>query len=287
MDNLNFNNRVDKLIQLSIKKHIKAFDYFNWPETLPEDEYWFSPDALSIAETDWANKLSEKQKIQLSKWECVNSFSLNNTGERELINQVSRIMHELQIGEAKDYLHHLIDEENQHMWYFNKFCNKYANKVYKNKNLSLKQQQISREMDHFLVFARILIFEEIGHYYNIMNSKDERVTEFVRKINSAHYSEEARHITFGRRILEQLIQGLLSTEENILMITLELNKSIQLNINALYNPAMYRDTGLEKPMQIRGQLLDDSSRKNIHKNHILKGLRKVFSKLGLNLNFNI
>ena len=287
MKNISLPERANKLIQLSIDNHIYAFNHFQWPETLSENEYWFSPDALSIANSAVEKELTEEQKIKLSKWECVNSFSLNNSGERELIHEVSRVMHELPIGESKEYLHHLIDEENQHMWYFNKFCNQYAGKVYTDKKLQLKKEKISKAVDHFLVFARVLIFEEIGHYYNIMNSKDEKVNQFVRQINKAHYSEEARHITFGRRLLEPLAEQALASEENILKIKNELNKSIQMNINALYNPAMYRDAGLEKPMLIRSRLLEDENRKYIHQNTILKGIKKVFAKLELDLNVNV
>ncbi|MBL4773049.1 MAG: diiron oxygenase [Alcanivoracaceae bacterium] len=287
MQNISLTERTNKLIQLSIDNHIFAFSHFDWPDSLCENEYWFSPDALSIANTAIEKDLSEEQKIKLSKWECVNSFSLNNSGERELIHEVSRVMHELPIGQSKEYLHHLIDEENQHMWYFNKFCNLYAGKVYSDKKLQLKKEKIPKDIDHFLVFARVLIFEEIGHYYNIMNSKDDRVNQFVRQINKAHYSEEARHITFGRRLLELLAEKALSSPENILKIKSELDKSVQMNINALYNPSMYRDTGLEKPMLIRSRLLEDDNRKNIHKNNILKGVKKVFSTLGLDLNLDV
>ncbi|MBL4660747.1 MAG: diiron oxygenase [Alcanivoracaceae bacterium] len=287
MKNTSLPERANKLIQLSIDNHIYAFNYFQWPDTLPENEYWFSPDALSIANSAVEKELTEEQKIKLSKWECINSFSLNNSGERELIHEVSRVMHELPIGESKEYLHHLIDEENQHMWYFNKFCNQYAGKVYTDKKLQLKKEKTSKVIDHFLVFARVLIFEEIGHYYNIMNSKDERVNQFVRQINKAHYSEEARHITFGRHLLTPLAEQALSSEESTLKIKSELNKSIQMNINSLYNPSMYRDAGLEKPMLIRSRLLEDENRKLIHQNTILKGIKKVFAKLELDLNVNV
>lgn len=283
MNNLSFQQRADQLVDLSVKNHCYAFERFKWPDQLPENEYWFSPDALSIAGTEFEATLTESQKITLSKWECVNIFSLNNTGERELIQEVSRVMHELPIGTAKEYLNHLISEENQHMWYFNKFCQNYAGKVYPNKKLRLKKQKISKDIDHFLVFARVLIFEEIGHYFNIANAKDSRVNEFVREVNQAHYSEEARHIAFGRRILEPLAEKALEKDEDKNMILAELNQSVQMNLQALYNPSMYRDAGLESPMQIRQKLLDDKNRQEIHHTVMLKGVHKVFKKLGLEL----
>jgi len=287
MNKISFAERTKKLIELSNKNYLRAFSHFKWPESLNEKEFWFSPDALSIAGSAIEQEMTIEQKIRLSKWECINSFSLNNNGERELIQEVSRVMNELPIGETKEYLYHLIDEENQHMWYFNKFCKKYAGKIYIDKNLQFKQEKISKELDHFLVFSRILIFEEIGHYYNIMNSNDDRVHSFVREINKAHYNEEARHITYGRKLLEPLAELALTSKTEIKKATNELNKSIILNIRSLYNPAMYRDAGLGNPMQIRSLLLEDESRKNIHENTILQGVKKVFMKLDLSLNWSV
>ena len=281
MNTHTFSDRVDRLIQLSVDRHNNAFTQFDWPESLSDDAYWFSPDALSVAGTSWAEQLSTEQLKTLSKWECINSFSLNVTGERELMHEVSRVMHELPIGESRDYLHHLINEENQHMWYFNKFCMSYAGKVYPNKKMQLVKTEISKAVDHFLVFARILIFEEIGHYHNIMNSRDERVLNFVREINHAHYQEEARHITFGRKVLEPLAEAALHSEDDKQLVLNELNKTIQMNIGSLYNPAMYRDAGLPKPMAMRGQLMSDVSRLKVHQNDILKSVAKVFEQLEL------
>ncbi len=114
---MSFIKITNKLIKFSAAQHTNAFNYFDWPESIEEDQYWFSPGALSIARTELENELDERQKIALSKWECINSFSLNTSGERELIHSVTEVMDEMPLGEAKEYLYHLINEENQHMWY--------------------------------------------------------------------------------------------------------------------------------------------------------------------------
>ena len=119
-----------KLIANSVSQGINAFAYFDWPQTLEEDQYWFSPDALSVAHTAKRDELTEAELIRLSKWECVNSFSLNTLGERELIENLTNVMEQLKLGDAQEYLYHFINEENQHMWYFQKFCRLYAGKIY-------------------------------------------------------------------------------------------------------------------------------------------------------------
>jgi hypothetical protein len=282
---MSFIKITDKLIKFSTAAHASTFDSFDWPETIDEDQYWFSPNALSIAGTEFEGELSEQQKIKLSKWECINSFSMNTVGERELIHSVTRIMDEMPLGEAKEYLYHLINEENQHMWYFQKFCTLYAGKVYGSKSMPTEAKKISRSLDHFMVFARILLFEEIGHYYNIINSKDEQVHTFVREINQAHYNDEARHITYGRRLLSVLAKEALHTEEDVEYANAELAKTLIVNYNALFNPSMYRDAGLARPMSIRSKLIESSERQSIYKNKMLKSVTRAFDACGISLAF--
>lgn len=282
---MSFLKITNKLIKFSVAQHVNAFDHFEWPATIDEDQFWFSPDALSIAGTELNDVLSTVEKIKLAKWECINSFSLNTSGERELINSVTAVMDELPLGEAKEYLYHLINEENQHMWYFQKFCQLYAGKVYANKNLPMESKKIAKSLDHFLIFARILLFEEIGHFYNIVNSKDERVHPFIREINQSHYNDEARHITYGRRLLGVLAESALLTNEDVEYANAELAKTLVVNFNALYNPSMYRDAGLAQPMKIRTQLIENPHRQSIYKNKILKSANKAFAGCGVSLRF--
>ena len=274
-----------KLIANSVSQGINAFAYFDWPQTLEEDQYWFSPDALSVAHTAKRDELTEAELIRLSKWECVNSFSLNTLGERELIENITNVLEQLKLGDAQEYLYHFINEENQHMWYFQKFCRLYAGKIYPSIAIPVEEKTLSKQLHHLLVFARIVLFEEIGHYFNIQNYKDERVHPFVRSINEAHFNDEARHITFGRRVLRELANDALTTDEDLETATRELSKTLLVNYNALYNPSMYRDAGLESPMKIRSYLIDHPERQHLYKNVILKGANAAFEKIGIKLNF--
>lgn len=278
-----FQKRVSQLSQMSVDKHVLAFNRFNWPSKISNNDWWFSPNALTIANSDMELNFDEIQKKQLAKWECINFFSLNYTGELELIQEVSRILNQVKIGDAKNYLHHLIDEENQHMWYFNQFCQRYVGKVYPNKKFQLQKQKISKEVDHFLVFARVLIFEEIGHFFNIKNAKDPLVHPFIREINQAHYHDEARHIAFGRKVLQKLAEQLPEESSCRYFIRDELIKSIHINIGALYNPLAYKDAGIERGMMLRESLLTDPGRMSIHMEQMLPGVIKALSQCEIEL----
>jgi len=285
MTSTSFQKITNNLIGSSIANGVNAFELFEWPKHLEDDKYWFSPDALSVAHTEKISDFSEQQLISLSKWECINSFSLNTLGECELIQSLTNIMGQLKLGDAHEYLYHFISEENQHMWYFQKFCKQYAGKVYPSLAIPVEQKKIGRSLNHFLVFARIVLFEEIGHYYNILNSKDERVHPFVRDINRAHYNDEARHITFGRRVIRELAEEALTNDDNIVFVNGELSKTLMVNFNALYNPSMYRDAGIESAMALRADLIGHPRRQDLYKNKVLKGANQAFTKIGLTLSF--
>ncbi|MCO7225493.1 hypothetical protein [Pleionea sp. CnH1-48] len=86
-----FLERVSQLSKMSIDKHNLAFSRFDWPEKIEDDCWWFSPDSLTIAQSEVESDFSEEQKKSLAKWECINIFSLNNTGELELKEKVSEL----------------------------------------------------------------------------------------------------------------------------------------------------------------------------------------------------
>jgi len=273
-----FNNRVAKLIQLSRDQHISDFTRFDWSQTLSDNDWWISPELLTLHGTSYFEQASEAQLKLLSKWECINLFSLNVTGEQELLAGVAELLHTPMLKEVNEYLHHFIDEENQHMWYFGKFCEIYGGKIYGNKKLQLSDLQFDTRLAILTRFAQIFIFEEVGHYYNVKTALDSGVHPFIREINDAHRNDEARHITFGRALLSKLASGIEQDypSATLLKISNHLRRYIKVTIESLYNPAMYRDAGFVSGIAIRSALLADSRRQDFHAGEHLK---KIISLL--------
>lgn len=274
-----YGERVAKLVQLSRERHVFSFTRFEWRDDIADTEWWVSPELLTIHGTPYDGQASDAQRRLLSKWECINLFSLNVTGEQELIAGVAQLLHTPMLKEANDYLHHFIDEENQHMWYFAKFCESYGGKIYGNKKIQLNDLQLDPKLSVLVRFAQIFIFEEVGHYYNLKIAQDERVHPFIREINEAHRSDEARHITFGRALLARLADGIVDDypPQTLDTISDHLRRYVQLTIESLYNPAMYRDAGFASGIAVRTALLADPARQAFHAQKLLK---KILALLG-------
>ena len=278
-----FNKKVEKLVQSSRKAQVFAYNMFDWPESISDDSWWFSPKQLSIYGTDYYNQADEQTLKLLSKWECTNLFSLNITGEQELIAKVISIINQPMMVEVRDYLHHFIEEESQHMWYFNEFCTRYVGKSYDKKTAILAESKLPQDVELLLIFARITIFEEVGHHFNIHNGQDKLVHPFIAELNRAHQQDEGRHINFGRMIIAQLAEQVIAKYDSQVLAEVErqLRNSMQLVVESFYNPAMYRDAGLGRGMTIRGALLADPVRIDYNQNVLLKNIYNVLKRVGL------
>lgn len=280
-----FSSRVGTLTRLSRERHSYAFSDIEWPAHIPEDDWWLSPELLTVYGTAYADELPERQLKVLSKWECINAFSLNVEGERELVSRLAAQMYVPDVPGLETYIHHFIDEENKHMWFFGEFCRRYGGKIYSSKKTSIVEERFSKKMEYFLLFARILIFEEIGGYYNVVAGGDERVSPFVRLIHRIHHDDESRHITFGRALLAQIkeIAFSASSPDEREAAVLHLRRYVQISIEALYQPAMYRDTGLQAGVSMRRALLDHPFRREHHATALLKRPLKFMSDIGIHL----
>ncbi|GAB2620174.1 hypothetical protein GCM10027168_60300 [Streptomyces capparidis] len=249
---------LDRLVTMSERDYYDPYKLFQWPDTLPEDQYWMSPELMSVHGTEVAESFTERQMWAISKWESVNFYSLNVDGIRELITEIIARIHTKDFAVSSEYFHHMIGEENEHMWFFATFCLKYGGKVYPDKGVQLEMRS-EGEAAHFLVFARLLLFEEIVDFFNKKMGEDERLHPTIRQINAIHHQDESRHVAFGRQIVSLLHRQLrekLGTEE-LAELELYLKRYLRKSVDGLVNPHAFRDAGIPDPYRVRNQVLAD------------------------------
>jgi len=271
-----FVQMIHKLISLSKADKYDVFNDIEWPDFLEDEQLWMSEELLTIYDTQHMNSLSQSQIYKLSKWECINFFSLNIHGIRDLLREVLKYIHTPGFELVSDFFHHFFDEENEHMYYFARFCKTYGGKIYKDKRVNIEQFK-NNDVQLFLVFIKILVFEEIVDYFNYKMSKDEKLHPFIRLINGLHHKVESRHIAFGNKfviILFNALQEKLSVDE-ISKLRSYVKSYIKFSIELLYNPEAYRDAGILDPYLLRTELLSSSSRRECQ----YKPVQKIVNKL--------
>jgi hypothetical protein len=254
-----------RLIQLSVDRHYNPYVDFKWPGSLPFDQYWMGPELLTVHGTDYAARMSEEQLMCLSRWESINFYSLSMFGERDLAEVVLQHIHYPAYRNESEYFHHFIEEENKHMWFFSQFCLRYGGKFYEQKAVKYSSSN-DPETRSYINFAKIMIFEEIGNFYNIRIRDDERVPEFIRYLNRIHHQDESRHIAMGRELLKLLHRKLTKkcNVEALAGIEQYLKRYMRSSIESLYCPAVYIDAGLPDAYKLRSELLAHPVREEFH-----------------------
>lgn len=272
---------LDRLSKKSKQHYCSPFDRFDWPAELSQGSYWMSPELLSVYDTEIWDDMPESQRTALSKWEMVSFLSLNIHGIKDLLYSVIDVIHTDGFDLASEYFHHFIDEENNHMWFFAQFCNRYAKKMYENKRLKL-DRQASVEAEQFVTFSRILIFEKMVAYYNQYMMKDKRLDPILQDINKMHFSEESRHLAMGQEMIRVLGDRVREsdTAESMAEIRRGLDGYATLCVNSFYSPSAYRDAGIDEPYALRRKLLAHPARQKFNET-LVRDSMKPFGDWGL------
>jgi hypothetical protein len=261
-----FEEVLDRLVAMSERDYYNPYEVFHWPDELPERQYWMSPELMSVHGTAVERELDEQQLWALSKWESINFYSLNVHGIRDLLIQVISRIHTPGFERPSEYFHHLIGEENEHMWFFAKFCLNYGQKIYPDKAMRIGSQQ-EETAANFLVFSRLLIFEEIVDHFNRLMGRDDRLHPTIKQVNAIHHQDESRHIAFGRQAIavlhrelrERLSQGQLDNLETYL------KSYMRYSMDSLVNPAAYADAGIPEPYAVRRRVLADPAQAELRR----------------------
>ncbi len=250
---------LDRLVAMSKQDYYNPYQLFDWPESLPENRYWMSPELVSTYGTSVDAELTEDQRHAISKWESINFYSLNVHGIRELLTEIIGRIHTNGFGATSEYFHHIVGEENEHMWFFATFCLNYGHKIYPSRSFLITSDTETGAAAHFLVFARLLFFEEIVDFFNKRMGSDETLHPTIRQVNAIHHQDESRHIAFGRQIVALLHERLRAAEPAAELRRLEdyLKRYLRYSLDSLVSPAVYRDAGIPDPYRFRDRVLAD------------------------------
>jgi hypothetical protein len=270
-----------RLSDLSVERAYDPFRDFEWPASIPLEGFWMSEDLLSIYGTPHLSALSLEERWKLSRWELVNFFSFTVHGIKELMQTVLACIYKPGYETVSEYFHHFLDEENKHMWFFAEFCRRYGGKIYFPPKIPFSAFS-EDDIQTFIALAKILIAEQIGDFYNACMMADESLPPIVQKLNRVHHEDESRHIAMGISVVRLMHETISKkhSEETRRKIENYLVRYMQFFLESFYNPAAYRDAGLQDPYEWRRKLIDAPARKKFHR-HVLKKTRRFFQETGI------
>lgn len=240
-----------QLSQASRDSRYDVHALLDWPDELPADGYWLSPEISTCHGPVWES-LAEPERVALTRAELVHFFSISVDLERELVAEVAARIYRPRFSSVSEFLFDFLAEENDHMWLFSEFCRRYAGGLTDTGwQPSGATRESSAETEDLILFGRILIAEELCDWYNRRLAQDERLPEIVRAVNRVHHRDESRHIAFGRRLIEALAEA--AGPEGRREAGAYLARYLDVCVGTLYSPAVYAAAGLPRPAAVRKQ----------------------------------
>jgi len=238
---------VETLSESSRRNFRNIYEYLEWPAAVsPEDDWFTSPELVSLYGTEIWGRLPEAARKRLAFWEAVNFYSLNIRGETMLMRGLAERLYQADKSVLAPYIHHFLDEENKHCVLFGTFCTRYAGKVYEDRKIWRADRSYEEGEEDLLFFAKVMIFEEIVDRFNLSMSKDDRLHPTARAINLNHHLEEARHLAFGRRLVRALWDRYSPSwsAETVAAIRVHLGHFMKTSWREYYNIDVYEDAGV-------------------------------------------
>jgi hypothetical protein len=271
----------EKLIDKSIDSYYNPYKEFQWTEHLDATRLWMSPELLSIHNVIPKETLTAEQVLTLAKWESLNFYSINVHGIRELLLTVLQNIYQPGFERYSAYFSHFLGEENEHMWFFAQFCLRYGEGILPYRRFRFENTHPA-DIKNFITFSQILIFEEMGHYYNRTMMKDDSLPPIIRQINRVHYEDESRHISMGKTLIEIFYREISAKypPEQIAEVEEYLGRYIRYSIETLYSTHAYEKAGFENPPATRRMLIEHPERKIFHRKVLHNVIHFFEQKLG-------
>ena len=243
-----------KLAALSRIARADSQRLFSWPSGAVTDRLAMSERLLPIAGLAVYRELNDEQRWRLALLEAANFFSINIAGERQLMSGLALRLYKGRAAFVSNYLQHFLEEENAHTAVFARFCLDYGGGIFPDRQVGFPGR-FSPAQEELLFFARVLVFEEVAHFYNRSIAADADVWPLARDINRYHAEDETRHIAYGRlQVVEvwERVAAQWSTEERG-RVGRYLTQYMASVLRAYVNPDVYRAIGL--PSGVRQQIL--------------------------------
>jgi hypothetical protein len=235
----------DRLLKSSARHSYDPEVDLDWDAPLVDGLWFMQPERLSLYGTDLWDRMSEEQRIELSKHEVASISSVGLWFELILMQMMVRDLYSADPRSQR--MHYALTEvgdECRHSLMFGKAIDRVGAPAY---GPPPAIHRLGRLMKSIGVgasaYASILVAEEILDRWQRELMKDERVQPLVRMVCRIHVLEEARHMTFARDEVEAMMPKLNAVTRTWHQTALA--QTALMVARALVNPEVYRAVGID------------------------------------------
>jgi hypothetical protein len=234
-----------RLLRTSAKHSYDPAIEVDWDAPLRPDRYFIAPHRSSLYGTELWQRMSEEQRIALTKHELASLYCMGIWFETILMQMLIRHVYDRPKGSAHArYAYTEIADECRHTVMFSRAAEKFGGSDYGPDWLVHQLGRLLKTISNgTLTFGGAIYIEEILDTLQREQMVDESLQPIVQKISWIHVVEEARHIRYARE--ETLRQwprlGWLGRAYSRFILSL----MVYFSTTRLINPKVYAAAGLD------------------------------------------
>ncbi|MFD7502431.1 AurF N-oxygenase family protein [Streptomyces sp. NPDC001700] len=236
----------ERLLRASARHSFDPDTELDWDAPHEPDKWFWPPELVSLYGTPMWRRMSEEQRMLLSRHEAAALASLGIWFEIILIQLLTRHIYDKPATSAHvRYALTEIADECRHSQMFARLIAKCGTPAYP---VSRLHQNLGRFFKTFSTtpgsFTATLLGEEVLDWMQRLTFPDERVQPLVRGVTRIHVVEEARHVRYAREELRrQMVRAPRWEKELTRVGSGEFARVFSL---AFVNPRVYTDVGLDR-----------------------------------------
>ncbi len=189
-----------RLLRTSAKHSYDPAVDIDWDAPLPPDRYFIDPRRSSLYGTALWDRMSEEERITLTKHELASLYSIGIWFETILMQMLVRHVYDRPKGSAHArYAWTEIADECRHSVMFSRAAEKFGGPEYGPGWLVHQLGRLLKTTSNgTLTFGGAIYVEEILDAVQREQMADESLQPMVQKVSWIHVVEEARHIRYAR-----------------------------------------------------------------------------------------
>ncbi|MFF7097265.1 diiron oxygenase [Streptomyces rubradiris] len=180
----------------------------DWDTPLPADTWFWPPERLTLYGTPLWERMSHRQRVELSRHEAAHLAELGHWFELAIIRMFSRYLMSRDGLDARAFyaLTEMADE-TRHITMFGRLLNRLDRPCHGVPARVRYPFPLADPLfQDITTFASALVVEEVLDRLQREVAQDERVQPLLRAVCRLHVSEEARHVSFARTELCEAVR---------------------------------------------------------------------------------
>ncbi|KOX33676.1 MULTISPECIES: AurF N-oxygenase family protein [unclassified Streptomyces] len=236
----------ERLLESSRKHSYDPDTELDWDAPFEQGKWFWPPELVSLYDTPLWRRMSEEQRIDLSRHEAASLASLGIWFEIILMQLLVRHIYDKPLtSQHVRYALTEIADECRHSMMFARLIRRGGTPEYPvprvHHNLARVLKSVSTTPGSF---AATLLGEEILDWMQRLTFPDERVQPLVRGVTRIHVIEEARHVRYAREELRRQLVTAPRWEREF--TRLSCGEAARVFSVCFVNPGVYEAVGLDR-----------------------------------------